>query len=126
MIFNNISNQNDLLGAALQASVARNDAIANNITNAETPGYKKRSVSFEKAFNEALDKYRKTGKLDLGGVTPTVQFEHLNYYYRIDENNIDIESEMVDLYENAMKYEVLISGVMNNYKRLNLVLNGIK
>ena len=114
--------QNNVLGMAMQASAIRNDVIANNIANAEVPGYKKKAVRFETYLDEALSNARKTGRLDLSRIRPTLHTEHEGYSYRIDGNNVDIEQEMVDLYQNAVKYDTLAGSVINNYKRINLAI----
>jgi len=114
--------QNDILGMAMQASAVRNDVISNNIANAEVPGYKKKAVRFETYLNEALQSARRTGRLDLSRIRPTLQTEHTGYSYRIDGNNVDIEQEMVDLYQNAVKYDTMAGSVINNYKRINLAI----
>ena len=120
-MLNELFTQNDILGVSMQASVVRNDVIANNIANAEVPGYKKKTVHFEIFLNEALEDAKRTGKLDLSRIRPQLITEHAGYNYRIDGNNVDIESEMVDLYQNAVKYETLAGSIINNYKRINLI-----
>ena len=120
-MLNDLFLQNDILGASMQAAVVRNDVIGNNIANAEVPGYKKKTVQFEIFLNEAFQDAKKTGKMDLSRIRPQLITEHAGYNYRIDENNVDIESEMVDLYQNAVKYETLAGSVINNYKRINLI-----
>jgi flagellar basal-body rod protein FlgB len=125
VLFDSIYTKNSIIGAAMQASVVRGDVISNNIANAETPGFKKKAVKFETYLNDALNNYEETGQLDFSAITPSVYIEDGNFSYRIDENNVDIETEMVDLYQNSVKYDVLASGIMNNYKRVNLAINGI-
>jgi flagellar basal-body rod protein FlgB len=126
MTLNGIFNQQELLGSALQASMVRNNVIVNNIANADTPGYKKRSVTFEQFFQQAVSDYRQTRVVNLQGVEPMVIFDDSRFKYRIDENNVDIEMEMVSLYENSVKYDVVAGGLMNNYRRFNSVLTGIR
>ncbi|GHV41961.1 flagellar basal body rod protein FlgB [Clostridia bacterium] len=126
MLFDSMWIKNDILGSAMQASVIRNDVISNNIANAETPGYKKKAVAFETYLRGEIDGYEKTGKINLRAAAPSIYIEDPNFFYRIDENNVDIETEMVDLYENSVKYDVLSSSIMNNYKRINLAITGIR
>ncbi len=123
MTFDNLFVQNDILESALQASVKRNDVIQNNIANADVPGYKKKKVLFEDALKKAIGNFKETGRLDLSSVTPTTVVQYKNYNYRMDKNNVDIEVEMVDLYQNAVKYDVMAQGVINNYKRINLAVS---
>ena len=124
MLFESMRVQNEILGSALNASSLRNDIILNNIANNDVPGYKTKAVDFEASLTKAIDSYKKTGKLDLGGAVPTVRTVYENYNYRIDTNNVDLELEMVNLYQNSIKYETMISCVQSNSKRLNLALNG--
>ncbi len=123
MTFDNLFVQNDILESALQASIKRNDVIQHNIANVDVPGYKKKTVLFEDALQKAIQNYKETGRLDLSSVTPTTVFQYKNYNYRIDKNNVDIEVEMVDLYQNAVKYDVMAQGVISNYKRINLAVS---
>jgi flagellar basal-body rod protein FlgB len=124
MIFDRIYTQNDILGSALQAGSLRNDIIVNNITNNDDPGYKTKAVEFENSLSKALDKYKKTRNLDLSGVKPSIKTVYKDYNYRIDTNNVDMELEMVNLYQNSVRYEAMINCVMNNTKCFNLVLSG--
>jgi flagellar basal-body rod protein FlgB len=126
MIFDNMFVQNDLLGSAMQAAAVRNDVTINNITNADVPGFKKKAVKFESFLQEKLDSARSLTDIDFQSLSPTVQTEHKGYNYRLDENNVDIETEMAALYKNSAKYDTMAQGVINNYKRINLVLTGVK
>ncbi len=123
MLFDNMFIQNEIIGSALQASVLRNQVIQNNIANAEVPGFKKSAVSFETSLAKAVDEAKKTGKLDLRQVMPSINKVNTNFSYRLDGNNVDIEEEMVNLYENSVKYDAMVSMATNNIKRLSLVLS---
>ena len=124
MIFDSLYFQNAVIGSAMQAAVFRNEVIANNIANADTPGFKKSRVEFEDSLQIALDKAGRTGVKDLGGVRARPVVIHELFNYRIDGNNVDMETEMADLYQNAAKYDALASMVINNNRRLNLVTAG--
>jgi len=124
MIFDSMFTQNTILGTALQAANVRNGVISGNIANADTPNYKKKTVDFESYLQDALDQAKVTGTIDLSKLEPTIRTIHTNYEYRLDGNNVDIESEMVDLYQNSVKYEAMVDSVTSNSRRFNLVLNG--
>ncbi len=123
MLFNRMFVQNDIMEAAMQGVVCRNEVIQNNIANVDTPNFKKGTVAFENALSEAIEVAKKTGKLDLKKASPVIKTVNKNFNYRIDKNNVDIELEMVDLYKNSVSYDALVSGVMNNYKRLSVALS---
>jgi len=119
-----IHNQNNVLGAALQGQSARIDAIMNNIANAETPRYAARSVEFESALSDAITNWRETGNLDLTNARPKTRFQDMGTRTRIDGNNVDIEREMVALFTESVRYDVMAMSVMHNSRMLNSVLQG--
>ena len=47
MVLSNAYNYVNVLGKAADASWTRNDILANNIANADTPGFKRKDVQFE-------------------------------------------------------------------------------
>jgi len=115
-----IFDQNNLLGKALQVTSLRNDVINTNIANADTPGYKRKTVSFEDMFQQAV--YAKNASAaDIAKLTPTVQVADPGFSGRLDENNVDIEQEMTEMYKNALRNDVLVGGITSNQKRLALV-----
>ena len=126
MLLGNMFSVNNILETALQASVIKADVISNNIANADVPGFKKKTVTFESYLSDALDKAGQTGKLNLSKLSPTIRTEHENFSYRLDGNNVDIEQEMLYAYQNSVRYDFLANSVINNYRRLNAVLTAFK
>ena len=123
MIFSGLFTQNSILESSMQASQLRNQVILNNIANDDVPGFKKQIVTFENTLLDAINASRRTGtSLDLAKVQPKVTTIHQNFNYRMDGNNVDMETEMVDLYQNSVRYDTMASAVINNYKRINLVM----
>ena len=122
MRIENMFNLTNILGAAMRGTAERGAVITNNITNVDTPGFKRRVVLFEDALAAAVGNLRTTGNLDLSAVRPRtiVEFDHLNY--RWDENNVDIELEMAQLYQNNMRYSVMAGGISNHYRIINMVI----
>jgi len=124
MIFDSLYFQNAVIGSAMRASVFRNEVITNNIANVDTPGFKKSRVEFEDSLSMALDKIKRPDVKGLSGVSMRTVITHDTFNYRIDENNVDMEIEMSELYKNAAKYDALTTMVLNNSKRFALVLTG--
>ncbi len=111
---------NDILGSALKASAFKNDVIQNNIANADTPNYKKQNVHFESALISELNEYSETGEINFDEIKPTLYSDPLSY--RMDGNNVDLNVEMVEMYQNSVKYDTLAQSVINNYERINIAL----
>lgn len=121
MMIENAMSVNTVIQKSMQGSVLRNDVILNNIANADTPGYKRKTLSFEGQLEDAIE-YSKYAKepINLDSITPIVHED--GYSYRLDENNVSIETEMVNLYQNSSRYDSMANSVMNNYKRINAVM----
>lgn len=126
MIFDKLFTQNTVLETAMQASEFKNQVILNNLANGDTPNFKGSDVEFEGILNDAIESSKINGKLDMSSVMPSIKKQHSGYKTRIDENNVDIETEMVKFYKNSAKYDVIVNSVLNNSNRLNTVLSGFK
>ncbi len=126
MIFNKMFIQNDILELAMKSSEYKNQTILNNIANADTPGFKAKDVQFEGVLRDAVDKYKKDADLDIDSFKAELYTRHRNYSVRVDDNNVDIESEMVNFYKNSSQYDVVANSVINNNNRLNSVLTALR
>ena len=111
---------------ALDAYALRHQTIANNLANANTPGYKRQEVRFEDSLASALQ----AGNNPAGGslhtvsqVTPTVATIG-NTSARADGNNVDLESENIDLAVNTLRFETLSQQVGGYFNGLKTIING--
>ena len=59
MLNSNAFDYINVMEKAADAAWLRNDAIANNIANATTPGYKRQDISFESELERALGHRRR-------------------------------------------------------------------
>jgi len=110
----------DVLTAALHGYGARHAALANNLANAETPGYKRIDVSFEAALAEAADADRAARRRgaapgeDPGWRTSDAVAEHLpavrtvdTTVLRADGSNVDPDDEMAQLAANQLAHQTV-------------------
>jgi len=125
MGIDNMHNFTNIIGTAMQAAVVRDNVISNNIANVDTPGFKRSVVRFEDMLQNAVNNYRRTGTLDLSSIRPQIFSEYDFLNYRIDENNVDIEFEMVQLYQNSMRFDVLSGGIMHHYRVINMAIQAM-
>ena len=111
----NIFSYINVLDKAADAAWLRNDAISNNIANVDTPGYKRQDVAFENQLERALGHFRyetmdeKVYGIKMGDLNSKVYTDAASYSYRLDGNNVDIDTENVYLAENQIKYNALYS-----------------
>lgn len=115
-------NNTDILAKALDASWVKNQVISNNIANVDTPNYKRKDVVFESYLERALQNSGKISTERLDKIIPKVIEDNTNLSYRMDGNNVDIDTEMSYLAQNQLKYNTLISQVNYNFSRLKTAL----
>lgn len=110
-----------ILGKVLDCTSKVHDAIASNIANAETPGYKAKSVSFQSMLNSYIDQIEMTNPSELNpdyyDFEPDI-IEITTNKMRRDGNNVDIDSEMVKLSENQIKNYIAIQLLSKRQKML--------
>ncbi len=114
------------LEKGLEGLALRHRVLANNIANANTPGFKKSEVSFASELAAYLDRQpRERGVALLAGGADREEFRPRVYRVlatsqRVDGNNVDIEEEMAKLAENTLLYEAAVRQLSAklNYLRL--------
>lgn len=126
MVLSNAYNYINVLDKAADASWTRNDVLANNIANADTPGYKRKDVQFETYLSNAVagtDSLDATvANLDLNALNATTYTEQVGLSYRMDGNNVDITTENVELAKNQLKYYTLMNSINQEFSRLKTAL----
>ncbi len=92
---------------AMQGSLLRQQVLANNIANANTPGYQRSDVDFQSALAQAFSSGSPTtGQLDQISFSPQVSSTGA---MQVDGNTVDINTENADLSENSLDYQALES-----------------
>ena len=118
----------NVLDKAMDASWIRNDAISNNLSNMDTPGYKREDVDFETQLAKALHSSRytsmdaKVADLKLNRLEPITYKDYAGFSYRIDGNNVDPDTEAVYLAKNQVVYQGLELSMNQEFKNLQAVL----
>ena len=126
MIGSNAFNYINVLDKAADASWKRNEIINNNIANVNTPGYKRKDIQFESYLmtalvgNNSLDK--RIAEVDLHSLEASIYTDNANLSYRLDGNNVDIDTENANLAENQIRYYALLDSMTQEFSRLKSVL----
>jgi flagellar basal-body rod protein FlgB len=112
---------NDVSSASLRVAVAglsaRQNAIADNIANIETPGYQARKVEFEGALTSAL----KNGQSP-SSVAPTVQ--NSLEPSRLNGSNVNLDEETLSHIDTTMRYQLTIRALDSKYSMLRTAITG--
>lgn len=112
---------------ALSLRHERQKVLANNIANADTPGFKARDLDFSKALSSAVQRQAD----GTGGVLQRTSSRHLsggglghdfgqNLLYRVaaqpslDGNTVDMDQERAAFADNTVRYQTSLV-MMNSY-----------
>jgi flagellar basal-body rod protein FlgB len=111
----------DVSSAALRVSVAglsaRQTAIADNIANIETPGYKARKVEFEDALSSAV----RNGQSP-SSVTPSVQTSLEPT--RLNGSNVNLDEETLSHIDTTMRYQLTLRALDSKYGMIRDAIKG--
>ena len=118
----------NVLDKAADASWTRESLITNNIANVNTPNYKRRDLNFESVLNEQLGSCKhesldaKMRTVDLGQLNPMTYTDHSSLSYRLDGNNVDIDTEEAELASEQIKYQALTTSISKEFSRMKSVI----
>jgi len=121
-----ISRTSTLLKDAMNYRSARQDMIASNIANADTPFYKPRDINFEQALKEKKNDILKDDSHQLKMATtddshlkpekeshsyePTL-FYRDGHMARNDGNSVDIDVETTEMSKNSIMFNALVGAL---------------
>lgn len=113
-----------LLNKSLDGLWAREQAISNNISNVDTPNYKSYTVSFEDELKAALERGKTKGEtvknIELAGIKVK---QNQNLTMRLDGNNVDIETEQIEMVRTQLNYLYSLRQISDEFARLRHVIS---
>lgn len=122
--------------AALSVRAERQQLLASNIANADTPNYKARDLDFTKALQDALTGTKavpvglvRTAAAHLGRSSDSGR-AHAQPLYRaelqgsVDGNTVDMDVERNQFAENALRYEAGLTLIGAQIKGLLTAIQG--
>ena len=93
----------NLLGAAMRGAAARQTALAQNLANANTPGYQRVDVDFHSVLEQAS-----ATRAGMDVVDFTAQVDGAAQM-RLDGSTVDVDREAAELSANGLEYQALVS-----------------
>ncbi|MFP4373623.1 MAG: flagellar basal body rod protein FlgB [Spirochaetaceae bacterium] len=128
----------DVLQRSMDVSLLRQDVIANNIANSDTPNFKRSEVNFETSLRDALESEQRARRsfpaaltnerhipfdrpVDYRNVSPRRVLDYQTTA-KNNGNNVDIEQESMDLLNNQLMYTLMSDAVRAKFSQINLVL----
>jgi flagellar basal-body rod protein FlgB len=122
----NFSGTDAYLQAAMSGLAARQRAIASNVANVDTPGYKASEVRFEDVLKNAASQAKPGASINMSAldaaarVTTPIDATAL----RADGNNVDVDQQMEMLSEANLSYSALTQAMSTRLGILRSVIKG--
>jgi len=114
------NNLTALLSLALDAAQMRQQAIAQNIANVNTPGYRRIGVSFEQRIAQLTP--------DATGGTASVPADLAYYRPKIEyatgtEGPVQLDQELADMSETVLHHQALLKALNKQLELIGLAIN---
>lgn len=109
----------DVLDVAIRAEGLRQKAIANNVANIKTPGYRRVDVEFEQLFEKALES---DGSVDLREIEPLL-YQPENTPVKSNGNDVTLEIEVGEMVKNSLRHKVFVRVLNRKYRQMEAAIN---
>ncbi|MDQ7006562.1 MAG: flagellar basal body rod protein FlgB [Acidobacteriota bacterium] len=110
----------DQMERALDVMTRRQQLLASNVGNVDTPGYRTVDVDFNATLQEAVEQARRQDGGSVETSLRPVEIEGLAT--RPDGNNVNIDREMAELAATRHRYEVATNVLRNKLRQLRFAI----
>lgn len=122
------SNASLMMEKSLSYLWTKQAAIADNITNAETPGYKEKVVTFEESLkSKLLQASRRTAPVkSMRAVLEGTPFSvtEQTVQTRMDDNGVNVTAQMAEAIRNAYQMRYVMSSINSGFTTLRSAIRG--
>ena len=113
------SNIVDFLEAGLRAENLRQAAIANNVANLQTPGYRRLDINFAQRLAEALNS---SDEVDFDEVGLSL-FHPMDTPVQSNGNDVNLESEVGEMVKNSLLHTTYIRLLNKQYQQMQAAID---
>lgn len=107
----------------MDVSAMRHAAIASNLANVSTPGYKR--VDLSKSFEDELKARINSRDAEaISSAVPRTELDTLTPSTRADGNNVQIDHELLKMSANTMNFDALTNFASGSLKQLKMAITG--
>ena len=113
----------ELAKRLLDAAALRHEALATNLANIETPGFRRLDLAPD--FAQKLSMLAsQPGAVSLEDLRPTLVEDPAANAVRADGNNVQLERELLEMNRNSIEYDFLAQYTSDSIKRLKTAITG--
>lgn len=117
-MFNDLSSS--VLSVALDSLALRQRAIANNLSNVETPGFLANKVKFEQALATAVASGDSPEQISAFQAAEEPSLEPT----RLNGSNVNLDHETLANIDTGLRYQMLLNALDGKYRSLRNVITG--
>lgn len=126
MINNRMFSLPNIMNKAIDSAWKRQEMLTENITNIDTPGYKRKDINFEKVLRAEVAKTGDMHKVDINQLYGEILSPYSSFQHRLDGSNVDIDWEMAELSKNKIKYDALVTQTSRHLQRIKSVISNVR
>lgn len=108
----------NLLEAGMKAEGLRQQVIANNIANLNSPGFRRADIKFEELLQDAI---KKQGSLDPDTIKPEI-FQPQNTPLNEFDNDVSLDSEVGAMIKNTILHRTYMLILKKKYLQMDAAM----
>ena len=123
----------NVLEKSIDGATLRQQVLANNLANIDTPGFKRSDVEFKTALQQSLNRkgikgsithsdHIPVGRKSLNNISPTIHRD-TRTTMRLDGNNVDIEMESAEMAKNTIYHSAMTQQLINKFNTMKTVIS---
>ena len=109
---------------ALRLRSTRQQLLASNVVNAETPRYPARDFDFARALREATAQPAAIRNAALTNTSAPALYERGSFQPSLDGNTVDMDAERAHFADNALRYEFALHALNGQIKKMLSAIQG--
>jgi flagellar basal-body rod protein FlgB len=110
----------EILAAGIGAEGLRQKAIANNVANMETPGYRRIDVKFGELLTKAMESSGHGG--DISEIEPEI-YQPNQTPVKSNGNDVSYEVEVGEMVKNTLRHKAYVRLLGKKYKQIELAMD---
>lgn len=114
-----VDNIFDVIEAGIRAEKLRQNTISNNVSNLQTPGYRRFDIKFEELLAKAMDS---SGSVDLSDVDAEI-YRPQNTTVKSNGNDVSLEVEVGEMVKNGLRHKAYIRLLQKKYQQIELAMD---
>jgi len=108
----------DFLEAGIKAEGLRQKAIASNVANLQTPGYRRIDVKFEQLLARAIDS---PGSVEPGEIKAQI-YRPKQTAVKSNGNDVSLEIEVGEMVKNTLRHRAYVRLLNKKYNQIDLAI----